>query len=54
MDRLFSSDAEAYDILAGHYLDTRSGFPQDGVAKALRKLEKRLQIPDESSVFRSR
>lgn len=53
LKELFASDAEAYEILSAHYLDRRSGYPQDGVVKSLRKLEKRLGIPEEQSVFGS-
>lgn len=50
----FGSENEAYQQLGPYYLDLRNNFPMNGVASALKKLESRLDVPVEDSVFTQR
>lgn len=50
----FGSENEAYQQLGPYFLDLRSNFPMNGVASALKKLESRLDVPVENSVFEER
>ncbi|MGB6223710.1 hypothetical protein [Haloferula sp.] len=50
----FGSENKAYQELGPYYLDLRNNFPMYGVASALKKLESRLGIPIEDSVFTER
>lgn len=51
---IFGSDERAYRHLYDYYYDPRSEFPMNGVPRELRRLERELQIPEESSVFKMR
>lgn len=51
---IFGSENEAYDQLTPYYLETRKNFPMDGMAEILKKLESRLSVPADRSVFKQR
>ena len=51
---IFAGDKEAYHMLSGYYLDFRKNFPTAGVAIALKKLELRLGVPADRSIFKQR
>ncbi len=40
-----------YRQLAPYYLEIRKNFPMNGVASVLKKLESRLEVPTDQSVF---
>lgn len=48
---IFGNEEDAYEQLASYYLDIRKEFPMNGVASALKKLESRLEVPTDNSVF---
>lgn len=50
--RLFGTPEKAYEALSRHWLRTREGYPNDGVAKGLAALEQRLGILMPQSVLR--
>lgn len=52
--KLFKDEEQAYRHLGNYYLDIKSAYPLNGVAPYLRKLEERLDIPREESVFTAR
>lgn len=51
---IFGDENEAYAQLAPYYLEIRKNFPMDGVAEILKKLESRLSIPADKSIFKQR
>lgn len=48
---LFGSSDRAYDLLGNYYLNRNDGFPMNGVASELRRLERDLVVPPEKSIF---
>lgn len=52
--QLFGNPHAAYDRLGNYFLDIRSRLPMDGVAPALRALEKELDVAADQSVFKAR
>lgn len=51
---IFGSEDDAYKQLAPYYLEIRKSFPMNGVASVLKKLESRLEVPTDNSVFEER
>ncbi|MEP4077506.1 tetratricopeptide repeat protein [Haloferula sp.] len=51
---IFGGDQEAYHQLSSFYLDFSRNFPTSGVPETLKKLEMRLEIPGDKSVFKRR
>jgi hypothetical protein len=51
---IFDDEQDAYDQLAAYYLEIRKNFPEDGVAEILKKLESRLSVPADRSIFKQR
>lgn len=48
---VFKTPEAAYEALSGHWQRTRERFPVFGVAGALEKLEKLLEVPAQESIF---
>jgi len=52
IDSIFPSREVAYEILGTQWLRTRDRFPVHGIAKALARLEKLLNVPEEKSILK--
>ena len=48
---LFGDSERAYELLGNYYLSSSEGFPMNGVAAEVRRLERELKVPSERSIF---